>query len=106
MFGPFASFPCVPYDDGMPFITWVAAGLLALGSPALAADAGRIPLRFRLTGDPVTLDWNLARSTHETYVIMNVMEGLVEEGGGPEVSAALARSWEVSSDGMTYVFKL
>lgn len=63
-------------------------------------------LRFRLTADPATLDWNLARSSHETYIIMNLMEGLVEEGTDLKPRPALAERWEVSSDGRTYTFFL
>lgn len=80
---------------------------LALGGGiprARGAEAGT--LRFRLTASPVTLDWNLARSSHETYIIMNLMEGLVEEGPDLKPRAALAESWEISPDGRVYTFTL
>ncbi|OFZ17763.1 MAG: hypothetical protein A2X94_04125 [Bdellovibrionales bacterium GWB1_55_8] len=63
-------------------------------------------LRFRLSDDPVTLDWNLASSSHETHVIMNLMEGLVEEGPDLAPRPALAERWEISPDGKTYTFTI
>ncbi|MCM2276987.1 MAG: peptide ABC transporter substrate-binding protein [Oligoflexia bacterium] len=63
-------------------------------------------LRFRITADPLTLDWNLASTSHETYVLMNVMEGLVEEGPDLKPRPALAERWEISPDGKTYTFFL
>lgn len=79
-----------------------AAGLWAGESPTPSDDS----IRFRLTADPATLDWNLARSSHETYVIMNIMEGLVEEGTDLKPRPALAEAWETSADGRTYTFHL
>jgi oligopeptide transport system substrate-binding protein len=70
------------------------------------AQAAPADLRFRLTADPATLDWNLARSSHETYVIMNIMEGLVEEGTDLRPRPALAERWDVSPDGRVYTFHL
>ncbi len=68
-------------------------------SAGLAQD-----LQFRLTAEPATLDWTLARSSHETYLIMNIMEGLVEVGSDLKVSPALAEKWDLSPDGKTYTF--
>lgn len=79
--------------------------LLLICLSAVEASAGSA-LRFRLTAEPNTLDWTLARSSHETYVIMNLMEGLVEEGPDLRVRPALAEHWEVSPDGKTYTFFL
>jgi ABC-type oligopeptide transport system substrate-binding subunit len=63
-------------------------------------------LRFRLSADPSTLDWNLAHTNYETHVIMNLMEGLLEEGPDLKPRPALAASWTVSPDGLTYTFTL
>ncbi len=62
--------------------------------------------RFRLTADPVTLDWNLAHTSYETPIIMNLMEGLVEEGPDLKPRPALAEKWDISSDGKLYTFTL
>src|SRR4051812_18709159 len=81
------------------------------GAPA-GTKAGALPaassgtLRFRLSTDPATLDWNLAHTNYETYVIMNLMEGLVEEGPDLMPRPALASRWSVSPDGLTYTFNI
>lgn len=74
--------------------------------PSAMAQQPTTGLTFRLTADPATLDWNLARTSHETYLIMNLMEGLVEEGPDLKPRAALAERWEVSPDGKNYTFYL
>ncbi|HTL11795.1 MAG TPA: peptide ABC transporter substrate-binding protein [Bdellovibrionota bacterium] len=86
--------------------------VLLLGSTvALAADPSAPPpapgtLRFRIPSDPATLDWNLAHTHSETYVIMNLMEGLLEEGPDLKPVPALAESWSVTTDGKQYTFKI
>lgn len=102
-----------------PFLP-ISAILLALsawGLPARASGTAPAPaavegtesessLRFRVAADPDTLDWNLAHTTYETYIIMNLMEGLVEEGPDLRPRPALAEKWDVSADGRTYTFHL
>jgi oligopeptide transport system substrate-binding protein len=80
-----------------------------LTTPLLAAEpkiASDRELRFRLTTGPVTLDWNQAHTSQETYILMNIMEGLLEEGPDLKPRPALAESWEVTPDGKTYTFTL
>ncbi|MEW6057860.1 MAG: peptide ABC transporter substrate-binding protein [Bdellovibrionota bacterium] len=67
-----------------------------------AADA----FRFRMQIEPLTLDWTYAHTNYETYVLMNIMEGLVEINETLQPSPALAEKWETSDDGLTYVFHL
>jgi len=74
--------------------------------PNLAARTSASELVFRLSADPQTLDWNLAHSSYETYIIMNLMDGLVEEGEDLRPRPALAEKWELSKDGKTYTFFL
>ena len=61
---------------------------------------------FRIPGEPETLDWNLAHTTIETYLLMNIMEGLVSFDENLKVVPDLAQSWTMSHDGKTYTFKL
>lgn len=61
---------------------------------------------FRLQDDPGTLDWTYAHTNYETYALMNMMEGLVELDPGLQPVPALAKSWSVSADGLTYTFEL
>ncbi len=77
---------------------------LALSMPS-ATYAGDT-FRFRLPTDPATLDWTLAATSFETYILMNIMEGLVEIDRHLNAVPALADSWEVSKDGLVYTFHL
>lgn len=61
---------------------------------------------FRLGGDPETLDWNRAHTSVETWLLTNLMEGLVSHDKKMNVMPALAESWTKSPDGKTYVFKI
>lgn len=61
---------------------------------------------FRINGEPATLDWNRAHTPIETYLMVNLMEGLVGMDQNLKVVPALAQSWKVSKDGKTYTFKL
>ncbi len=61
---------------------------------------------YRLQGDPETLDWNRAHTSIETWLLTNLMEGLVSHDDKMNVVPALAESWTKSPDGKTYTFKL
>ena len=73
----------------LPFSRRLRIAAIALLCPALAAAADPSPLRFRLTGDPTTLDWSLAQTSYETYVIMNIMEGRSKRAR----TSSLIRRW-------------
>jgi oligopeptide transport system substrate-binding protein len=80
-------------------------GLLAFGLQAHAAPAPKV-FTLRIPGEPETLDWNRAHTMVETYILMNLMEGLVTFDKDLRVVPALAESWTKSADGRTYTFKL
>lgn len=76
---------------------------------SLNPQSSAAPLKtftLRLPGEPETLDWNIAHTMVETYVLMNLMEGLVSFEQGLKISPALASSWTVSPDGKIYTFKI
>jgi len=84
-------------------------------NPAQAAQASRAlaaaavadkTFTLRIPGEPETLDWNRAHTMVETYVLMNIMEGLVTFDPSMKVAPALAQSWSISPDGRVYTFKL
>lgn len=85
-------------------LAWVAAFFLTIASPA-SADP-KTTFTFRLPGEPETLDWNIAHTMVETYLLMNLMEGLLTFDSNFKVVPALAESWNVSDGGRTYTFKL
>ena len=62
--------------------------------------------RFRMQGDPETLDWNRAHTLVEAYILMNIMEGLVTYNSVLKPVPALAESWTLSADKKTYTFHL
>jgi ABC-type oligopeptide transport system substrate-binding subunit len=70
--------------------------LTASAAPPLTAGAHT--LNVRLIGEPETLDWNKAHTTVETFILTNLMEGLVGFDSNMQVAPALADSWKVSSD--------
>lgn len=85
-------------QTGLAF-TWNPAGFRSTG-------AGTKALSIRLIAEPETLDWNRAHTPIETHLLMNLMEGLVTLGPDLKTQPALAESWTVSKDGLTYQFKL
>lgn len=89
----------------------IAAGILL--KSVLAPEGVRAPLkprgqifRMNLSNEPPTLDWSLATDSVSFEVITNLMEGLTEYDEHLQPRPAIAERWEVSSDGMTYLFHL
>lgn len=83
-------------------LPWFAA--LCLHAGLAFAQSGTFT--FRIQGEPETLDWNRAHTPIETYLLMNLMEGLLTFDSQFKVAPALAESWKISKDGKTYIFKL
>jgi peptide/nickel transport system substrate-binding protein len=74
------------------------------GGGATQADA---TLTFGTSADPVVLDGALVSDGESLRAIDQMMEGLVTlRPGTTEVTPGLAKSWEVSSDGLEYTFQL
>jgi oligopeptide transport system substrate-binding protein len=77
------------------------------GNRAIAGSHGPDKiLNVRLLGEPETLDWNRAHTTVETFILTNMMDGLVQFDSNMQIAPALASSWKMSGDGKTYTFKL
>lgn len=91
-------------------VTFTSAALGLTGCTAGATIPPRAPasktFTFRLLGDPETLDWNRAHTPIETYLLTNLMEGLVAHDSNLKVVPALAERWTKSADGRTYTFKI
>lgn len=97
----------------MKMLTRLAAlFFLAIALFSFAARAEEAPksigksLTIRLIGEPETLDWNRAHTPVETFVLTNIMDGLVTFDSNMQVSPALAKDWKISPDGKTYTFHL
>lgn len=83
--------------------------LFSAVSSGQAADSkpnGAKTFSFRLMGEPETLDWSRAYTTMETYLLLNLMEGLVNIDQNLKVTPALAEKWTISADQKTYTFHL
>lgn len=92
---------------------WLRAGVIAAGMAlALAASqaAAQTPPGVLIVGqiaEPKSLDPHVATALNDFRILMNVYDGLVRfRDGTLEVEPALAKSWTISADGLTYTFKL
>jgi peptide/nickel transport system substrate-binding protein len=88
---------------------WLAATgllvLIALLHPQAAPAAGRIVIATQL--EPPVLDPTLNPAAAISEILYeNVYEGLVQFGADGVVLPKLAASWEISADGLVYVFHL
>jgi len=83
-----------------------ATALWVLASARPPHPSDESTFRMTLSNEPPTLDWNLATDSVSFDVLINLMEGLTEYDEHLRPRPAVARSWEVSSDGRTYLFHL
>lgn len=80
----------------------VAAMMAGLATPAFAGT-----LTVCLEGAPETFNPQLTSSGTTSTVLGQIYDGLVAvQRGGSQIEPALAESWTVSDDGLTYTFKL
>ena len=59
-----------------------------------------------MTKAPDTLDWLGSARSSNSDVLVNLVDGLVRYDNFGRIVPALAESWEVSEDGLTYTFHL
>jgi len=83
----------------------VSVGLVLLGQTP--AEAAKTTLTLGMTVEPTGLDPTIAAPVAIGQVTwQNVFEGLVTIDETGKIQPQLAKSWEVSPDGLTYTFKL
>src|SRR4051812_42605324 len=92
--------------SSMIFLLSLPGESRALAETAQAKRPNPRTFTLRLPGEPETLDWNLAHTMVETYILMNLMEGLVTFDTSMKVVPSLAEKWTISPDGKTYTFTL
>jgi peptide/nickel transport system substrate-binding protein len=91
----------------MALRTAAAAFALALSLVGVADAAPRTDLRIGLVLEPPALDPTAgAAAAIDDVVYQNVFEGLTRIDQNGAVQPALATSWDVSADGLTYTFHL
>jgi peptide/nickel transport system substrate-binding protein len=78
-----------------------ASGQEASPEPVLGGT-----LRVGLSADPAELDPHKTNLTAAWHVIEHVYDGLLSTNAAMEPVPALAESWEISEDGLTYTFNL
>jgi len=89
------------------FAAAVAGVCLGCGLAAGVSQAqARQTLVYNLQTEPETLDPAKATGIPEADVILNCMDGLVSNDADGRAIPALAQSWEITSDGLTYTFHL
>lgn len=80
---------------------------LTLGGLTLPAAAeGETTYRMLIDAEVPTLNYLLSSTAIEFRIHANVLDTLIEFDRFGQVQPALAKSWDVSEDGMTYTFHL
>lgn len=93
----------------MPVIsrTWGLASALALAAGIGAAQAQQTDFTIAMQLEPPHLDpTSAAAQAIDSVVYTNIFEGLTKFQGDGSVVPALAESWDISDDGLTYTFHL
>jgi peptide/nickel transport system substrate-binding protein len=82
-----------------------SAGLMLMG--LTPAEAAKTTLNLGMSVEPAGLDPTIAAPVAIGQVTwQNVFEGLVTIDESGKIQPQLAKSWEISPDGLTYTFKL
>ena len=82
-----------------------AVVLLLLCSSCTPKGSGK-SIAYPLSASPKTLDPQYASDANAMVVINNTFEGLVRFDANGDIIPGIAKSWNISSDGKTYTFKL
>nr|WP_236587768.1 peptide ABC transporter substrate-binding protein [Tumebacillus amylolyticus] len=72
-------------------------------SSGLSADQS---LNIALSGEPSTLDSSKTTDSNSNLIIGNVGEGLTRVDKDGKAAPGVAKSWDISQDGLTYTFHL
>lgn len=92
-------------------LLWTGALALSLvgcssGTSDTSASAGRKTLNLAKENDVITMDSTLATDGMSFEVINMTIEGLETTDENGDIVPALAESYDVSEDGLTYTFHL
>ncbi|WP_223479104.1 ABC transporter substrate-binding protein [Oricola indica] len=84
----------------------VTVASLAFASPSLAQTPPNVLVVGQIA-EPKSLDPSAVTAQNDFRILLNMYDGLVRyKDGTLEVEPALAESWTISDDGLTYTFKL
>jgi ABC-type oligopeptide transport system substrate-binding subunit len=90
----------------MLLVVSLAVGCQADREPQSAGGLSDGYFKMNLGTEPPTLDSAEADDLISITVLANIMRGLTQYGEGNDVQPAYAQRWEVSPDGLSYVFYL
>ena len=83
------------------------AGLvLALTFPAAASPRAEVVMKRSNGAEPESLDPAISTGVPESFIQIDIFEGLVHPGPDGTLRPGVAESWQVSDDGLTYTFTL
>jgi oligopeptide transport system substrate-binding protein len=83
------------------------AGLaLALAFPVTATLRAEVEIKRGNGAEPESLDPAISTGVPESFIQIDIFEGLVHPGPDGTLRPGVAESWQVSDDGLTYTFKL
>ena len=90
---------------------WLASALCVVATlvmAALPAGPAGAAVHFNRGNDaePETLDPQRSSTLAEAHILRDLFEGLLIQNGAGDLAPGAAESWTVSSDALTYTFKL
>lgn len=92
------------------FLVLFLTAMLIVGSLAGCAgktgDGEEMVIRYNVGTEPETMDPHLSTGIPEASIMLQIYEGLTRMDATGRPQPALAESWKVSDDGLTYTFKL
>ena len=92
------------------FLCAVILAIAAASGPWAATTQAQTPPNVLVVGqiaEPKSLDPHAVTAVNDFRILMNIYDGLVRYRDGTlEVEPALAKSWTISEDGLTYTFEL
>lgn len=88
-------------------LTVLTVSIMTISGCGSPADDGPRVFRYRLASDPPSLDPIHTTDTSSATVVFRMFEGFIEQDPETlEIVPAIAESWDVSNDGLTYTFHL
>ena len=88
------------------FAALVLAAVITMLCTACDDDGKDYIFKYDIAANPRTLDPQTANDDSSLQLISNIFDGLLRLDSEGNVEPAVAESWEVSEDGLTYRFKL
>lgn len=79
---------------------------LAAGCGKSGTSSNEQVLRYALEAEPATLDPAKSTAIPESLVELQIFEGLTRLDAKDQPVAGAAEKWDVSADGLTYIFHL